>query len=360
MINRQQMGAAYTQHRQNFSIALKQAGGSTVAHQHPDTGPNGEALYLDLGFVGNPNAQQVVMISSGTHGIEGYLGSFLQTQLLGSGLLQDFLASHQIIFAHAVNPYGMAWFRRVNENNVDLNRNFLTDYVRLPNNVDYDLLSADLNPAVYDVQTLAKTQLAMNQFAQQYGGMHYFKTVSGGQYHNPQGVQFGGQKRQWSTALLSAIWQQYLAHKKQLLHIDLHTGLGEKGVGLVMVNADDDEPKRLALINKHWPNSLISPRPKPDDSIMSGVLGNLLEASLNRCQTLAMVLEFGTVEMQQVAQAMIADNWLHQYGDMDTALGQTIKQQISDAFYICDASYLAQTQQRMFEVVAAALAISVD
>ena len=32
-----------------------------------------------------------------------------------------------MIIAHVVNPYGMSWRRRWNENNVDLNRNFLLD-----------------------------------------------------------------------------------------------------------------------------------------------------------------------------------------------------------------------------------------
>jgi hypothetical protein len=30
-----------------------------------------------------------------------------------------------VVFVHALNPYGMAWLRRVNENNIDLNRNFM-------------------------------------------------------------------------------------------------------------------------------------------------------------------------------------------------------------------------------------------
>ena len=29
------------------------------------------------------------------------------------------------VLLHALNPYGFAWLRRVNEHNVDLNRNFL-------------------------------------------------------------------------------------------------------------------------------------------------------------------------------------------------------------------------------------------
>ena len=32
-----------------------------------------------------------------------------------------------LVLVHVLNPYGMAWLRRTNENNVDLNRNFLLD-----------------------------------------------------------------------------------------------------------------------------------------------------------------------------------------------------------------------------------------
>ena len=39
------------------------------------------------------------------------------------------------VLLHALNPFGFAWRRRVNEDNVDLNRNFLLDdegYVGCP------------------------------------------------------------------------------------------------------------------------------------------------------------------------------------------------------------------------------------
>ena len=39
---------------------------------------------------------------------------------------EEAFKDHAVIFVHTINPYGMAWWRRFNENNVDLNRNFLT------------------------------------------------------------------------------------------------------------------------------------------------------------------------------------------------------------------------------------------
>ena len=63
--------------------------------------------------------------------------------------------------------------------------------------------------------------------------------------------------------------------------------------------------------------------------------------------------------MQQVASAMIADNWLQHHGDVDSDKGQRIKQQILDAFYIDDDHYRAQVYRRTEEVIRAALKLSI-
>ena len=43
-----------------------------------------------------------------------------------------------IVLLHASNPYGFAWGRRVNEDNVDLNRNFVDFDAPLPENPGYN------------------------------------------------------------------------------------------------------------------------------------------------------------------------------------------------------------------------------
>jgi hypothetical protein len=88
---------------------------------------------------------------SGIHGVEGYAGSAIQSaslKYLGEQYnknkqdKEEFKTSNEeedveqeendvysptIVFVHAMNPYGFANNRRVNEDNVDLNRNFLTE-----------------------------------------------------------------------------------------------------------------------------------------------------------------------------------------------------------------------------------------
>ena len=49
----------------------------------------------------------------------------------------------------------------------------------------------------------------------------------------------------------------------------------------------------------------------------------------------AITLEFGTLPLEEVHEAIRADNWLYVHGDPTSAMGAEIKRQIRDAFY-CD------------------------
>lgn len=85
--------------------------------------PDAAALTIDIAWLGPQAATRSIIHSCGLHGVEGFAGSAIQLALLEDPpLLQGGSA---LILVNVLNPYGMAWLRRVNENNVDLNRNFL-------------------------------------------------------------------------------------------------------------------------------------------------------------------------------------------------------------------------------------------
>jgi hypothetical protein len=85
-------------------------------------------LTVDVVRLGDDDPSRMVVVSSGLHGVEGFLGSAIQLAILedepgawriptGSGLL----------LIHALDPFGFDRLRRVDAANVDLNRNFLLE-----------------------------------------------------------------------------------------------------------------------------------------------------------------------------------------------------------------------------------------
>ena len=48
---------------------------------------------------------------------------------------------------HGINPYGFAWLRRVTNENIDLNRNWIDFNQPLPQNPTYDELHASICPS---------------------------------------------------------------------------------------------------------------------------------------------------------------------------------------------------------------------
>ncbi len=98
-------------------------------------GPAGEDLTIDIGWFGSDSPHRALVHVSGLYGVDGFAGSAIQLQWLEQGL-PAIPSDGAIAIVHALNPWGMAWGRRVNEDNVDLNCNFLgadEQYSELPN-----------------------------------------------------------------------------------------------------------------------------------------------------------------------------------------------------------------------------------
>src|SRR5438477_12735844 len=111
--------------RDRFREAAAGAGGRMETLPLDAKGPGGENLGIDIAWFGAENPRRVLLHSSGLHGVEGFAGSAIQLQLLND--VPTISEDTALIVVHVLNPYGMAWLRRSNENNVDLNRNFLVD-----------------------------------------------------------------------------------------------------------------------------------------------------------------------------------------------------------------------------------------
>ena len=119
----QYFSADYATARKRF-LSAAEAAGETCSLCLDAAGPEGSPLTIDIACLGSPAPERALLHTSGMHGVEGFAGSAIQLALLQRPL--SLPPDGAVVLVHGLNPYGMAWLRRVNENNVDLNRNFLT------------------------------------------------------------------------------------------------------------------------------------------------------------------------------------------------------------------------------------------
>src|SRR5262245_56513525 len=165
--------------RERFLGAAERRGAVLSAYSIEADGPRGEELCVDVAYVGPPDPAAMLVVSSGLHGVEGFAGSAIQHQLLTAQL--DGLALPRdtgLLLVHALNPFGFATLRRVNESNVDLNRNFLRhpdEHVPSP---DYDLLYAAINPETLDDASEQQALEALRAFVGEHGARRLQEVVS--------------------------------------------------------------------------------------------------------------------------------------------------------------------------------------
>src|SRR5580658_5800800 len=117
--------AQYDQCRKSFLGLATLAGAITSSSSSLGIGRFNEDLTQDYAFFRAKDPQGLLLHLCGVHGAEGYVGSLIQQELLQKPeSIHRFLElGWSVLFVHAVNPFGMSWCRRVNEKNIDLNRN---------------------------------------------------------------------------------------------------------------------------------------------------------------------------------------------------------------------------------------------
>ena len=344
----------YREGRAAFLEAAAGADARVRSFELPELGREGEALFVDVAEIGPAEAEDVLVVVSGTHGVEGYLGSALQRDHLRSlaGTSPDGPA---IVFLHALNPFGFSWVRRVNEDNVDLNRNFI-DWSQPPvDNPEYAELAATFVPEDWSAETQERTLLELAAKLEEVGIERLQQIVSGGQYHHPTGVFYGGTGPVWSNRWLQDFLGGRLAGVRRVGIIDLHTGLGPWGHG-ELISSEEPSSGTYARQTAWW-GDVTSLH---DGSSVSAVLsGDWLAAApgfspATECTGIA--IEYGTVDSVTVLQSLRADAVLHATGDPTAPEAADIRAQVRAAFLDDDPAWLATCTDRYRAVVDGALA----
>jgi hypothetical protein len=229
----------YNTARLRFQAAAARAGGRIDSLEIGAKGPDGEGLTIDIAWFGGQRPRRVFVHSSGLHGVEGFAGSAIQLQWLTQKTPSP--PEHDaIVMVHILNPYGMAWLRRVNENNVDLNRNFLGPEDRFEGAPPgFFRLDNFLNPSTPPSKDLF--HLRAGWLIARYGLRPLKQAVAGGQCVNPKGLFFGGERLEEGPRLFQAYVAERLRDVKRLVVIDIHTGLGRFGDDRLLAEASPNE-----------------------------------------------------------------------------------------------------------------------
>jgi Protein of unknown function (DUF2817) len=222
----------------------------------------------------------------------------------------------------------------VNEDNVDLNRNFHDFSKPLPSSTAYEAVHDALVPLDWDGPFRLAADAEIQKYIQKHGQRAFQAAVSGGQYSRPNGLFFGGTRETWSNVTFRKIMSQLLtASTEKIAVLDLHTGLGPSGYG-EPIYAGTDLAEYLRAIDWFGPEVTSTIKGDSSSARVSGSLADAIYNSGAKIECTFLAIECGTVPVMQVLTALRADNWLHANAHQGQTLKAKIKKQILDAFYV--------------------------
>lgn len=259
-------------------------------------------LSIDILYVESlSEKQRLLVLSSGVHGAEGYVGSAVQRMFLDKFLTEKLLQNTGVLLVHAVNPHGFRHCRRVNQNNVDLNRNCIADPKdHVTESGDYSSVTGLLNPEppvnlssaghrLFPLWVIGHTvRMTKTRFRQ---------GVMGGQYDHPQGIVYGGRELEPQIRKLGDKLKPYLEAYPLVMNIDLHTGHGGRGTLHLLGKPGTKQDKRDRLeqvFEGHeidWPND---PGKKGFYKV-KGDFSSYLGTLIDERTYLPMTFEYGTM-----------------------------------------------------------------
>ncbi len=273
--------------------------------------PNGslpvvDGYTIDWAWLGNPVAADVLVITSGLHGVEGYAGSAAQLEMLGAP------DPTPTLYLHALNPWGMGNLRRVNENNVDLNRNFLPPNENWTGaDAGYALLDGTLNPPSAPAFDCFLARVGWLTLRYGYGKLK--NALMSGQHSHPKGLQYAGAQLEVGPGRLLHFLDDALAGKRRVVHVDLHCGRGKYGTYTPLLDGGNTSEQAIRVRDAFGPGVKAW---EPDDPLAYTIRGGLtaeMQRRYSSARVDALTVEFGTYADLRLLQAFRDENRAHHW-----------------------------------------------
>lgn len=291
-------------------------------------------------------SRRLVILSSGVHGVEGFVGSAVQRRLLADFQDGTTALPGDVLFLHGINPHGFKHWRRVNEKNIDLNRNFYLKREKVPRrekNKGYRRLKSFFLPGFpFTLWPLEFAAFALRFafIALWMGARRFTDAAVNGQFEFKRGIYYGGRKPEPVVKVLRSFLKRVVADYREVLHLDIHTGYGEENGILLIQNAERGSPedKNIALITRGLP--LLRPGSGVNFYKTAGdftdFIGRLFPG---RTDIFPLTLELGTVGNLRAYGALrssflvVAENRIHHRGSWFPAARKKVREKFLRLFY---------------------------
>jgi Protein of unknown function (DUF2817) len=343
-MNESLFSTGYHADRAAFFAELERFGSATgrAVQHHSLAVDAAQDLTVSIAEYPAQRPERVYVVSCGIHGVEGYAGSAILRALLQSVLPKLDRANTGLLLVHALNPYGFHHFVRVNNKNVDLNRNCAAAAEPLfaSQNREFEALRTLLGPS-------RPCSLALKDRLRFYLGIGHALALSGsqamrqatlaGQYVDPRGVFYGGAHVEPEIAFFQEVFARIAHTYGEVLLTDLHTGYGVRGNAYPLFGRADSDEFRA------YTQSGIKDNGGTDKAY--SVHGDLVGYCYKTSKRLrpdgtfnGVVVEIGTHGLSmrdQLAdlQTVIAENQLRHYGAVDDATAASVRANFREMFY---------------------------
>ena len=326
----------YFASRDRFLELARTCGARTESRSVTAVGPKGESLSVDVAAFTSRHDEHLIILTSGVHGIEGFIGACIQIQAL-QRLAQGGIPDRTgVVMIHAVNPWGFAHLRRVDENNVDVNRNFLDSSPSKPaSHPQYAALDPVINSRnAPDVSGEIKYWLSAGKLIARHRGIEkLFKPIAEGQYDFPQGMFFGGFDVGESCGLLQELVLSYSADVDRVTLLDIHSGLGPSATATLIGNSNHMAvDKQLSWLRGHYRQPVLIDNASSNTYNAQGTFSQWCQKALRDKQFLYLCVEIGTVNPIKLFSALRRENQAHHWACSSATSYTQTKQALLDVF----------------------------
>ncbi|MBT7610640.1 MAG: DUF2817 domain-containing protein [Bacteriovoracaceae bacterium] len=251
--------------------------------------------------------EKLLIITSGVHGVETFTSSAIQQMFLNEILPTVDLNKMGLLMIHSLNPYGFKYKRRVTENNVDLNRNFILERgpFKDPND-KYQTFRDFLNPPeklsigfFSKISHIVKTLF----YSIRYGRPAFRQAILQGQYSYEKGIYFGGKVNEPQVSLLKHLLLTTAGPYKEVFAIDLHTGYGKRGT-CHFFGLGKNVKSNTDIIEKVFKGYKIDGGQEGNFYTTTGDFPRFVEQILKNKKTVVMTFEYGTLDSQTTLGAI--------------------------------------------------------